>query len=64
MNIRRQKGNFQFEEAPFSKSVRAISKVYHEVLLLIKFSQRRHEIRKMNIIFYDLFYAVVKNRVE
>ena len=31
-NIRRQSGNFQFEECPFSKNVQGIGKIYHEVL--------------------------------
>ena len=32
MNIRRQNGEFQFEEDPFSKGAQNISKIYHEVL--------------------------------
>ena len=37
MNIRRQSGFFQLEEDPFSKDVQAFGKIYHEVLLLMKF---------------------------
>ena len=33
MNIRRQSGNFQFEDDIFSKTVRGIGKICHEVLL-------------------------------
>ena len=31
---RKQSGNFQFEEDPFSKSVQGIAKIIHEGLLL------------------------------
>ena len=37
MNIRKQSGAFQFEEDPFSKTAQSIRKIYHEVLLLMKF---------------------------
>ena len=33
MNIRRQSGNFHFEEDPYGKGVQSIGKNYHEVLL-------------------------------
>ena len=36
MKIRRQSGNFQLEEDPFSKVAQGFSKIYHEVLILIK----------------------------
>ena len=39
MNIRRQNCTFQFKEDPFSKGVQGIDKIYHEVLLLMKFLQ-------------------------
>ena len=29
--------NFQTQEDPFSKNAQSISKIYHEVLLLMKF---------------------------
>ena len=31
--------NFQTQEDPFSKNARVISRIYHEVLLLMKFLQ-------------------------
>ena len=40
-NIRRLSGNFHFEEDPFSKNVQTVSKIYHEVLLLMKFQQSK-----------------------
>ena len=35
MNYKRQNFNFQFEEDPLSKGTRGISKICHEVLLLM-----------------------------
>ena len=64
MNIRRQNGTFQFEEDHFSKNVQGIGKIYHEVLLLMKFSQTKLSVESMNINFYDLYYTVIKNRGE
>ena len=62
MNNRRQSGNFQFEEDPFSKYVQGIGKFYHEVLLLVKFLQTKPQIKNMDIKYYDLFYTVIKKR--
>ena len=58
MNIR----NFKFEEDPFSKNAQGISKIYHEVLLLMKFLQTEPQVKNVNINYYDLFYTVIKNR--
>ena len=49
MNIRRQSGTFEFEEDTFSKNVQGIGKVYHEVLLLMKFLQTEPQVISMNI---------------
>ena len=66
MNFRRQSGTFQFEEDPFSKNVQGIGKSYHEVLLLMKFSQIKPPIKNknMNNKFYDLYYTVFENGNE
>ena len=64
MNIRRQNGKFQFEEDPFSKRAQDISKIYKEVLLLMKFLQTKPQVKNVNIKYFDLFYTVVKNRDE
>ena len=58
MNIR----NSIFEEDPSSKDARGISKIYHEILLLMKFLQRKPQIKNMKINYYDLHYTVIKNR--
>ena len=64
MNFRRQSGNFQLEEDPFSKDVQGIGKFYHEVLLLGKFLQTKPEVISTNFKYYDLYYTVFKNRNE
>ena len=54
--------NFNFEEDPFPKNAQGISKVYHEVLLLMNFLQTKPHVKNMNINYYDLFYTVIKKR--
>ena len=54
--------NIQFEEDPYAKDARGISKFYHEVILLMKFLQIESQVKIMNIKNYDLFYSVYKKR--
>ena len=56
--------NFQSQHDPFSKSAQGISKLYHEVLLLMKFLQTKPQVKNMNINYYDLYYTVIKTRDE
>ena len=56
--------NIRKVEDPFSKNAQGISKVYHEVSLLMKFLQTKPQVKNININFYDLFYTVTKNRVD
>ena len=57
--------NFQtYQQDPFAKNAQGISKTYHEILLLMKFLQTKPEVRNMNIIYYDLYYTVIKTRDE
>ena len=57
--------NFQTNnQDPFSRNSQGISKIYHEVLLLMKFLQTKPEIKNMNINYYDLYYTVIKVRYE
>ena len=56
--------NFQSQEDPFSKNAQGISKIYHEVLLLMKFLQTKPQIKNMNISYYDLYYTVINVRDE
>ena len=53
--------NFQTQEDPFSRDAQGINKSYHDVLLLMKLSQTKPQVKNMNIIFYDLYYTVIKN---
>ena len=50
MNIRKQTGNFEFEEDFLSKNFEGIGKFYHEVLLLKNFVQTKPQVKDMNII--------------
>ena len=54
--------NIRFDEDPFTKNVPGISKIYHEVLMLMKFLQTKPQIKNMNTTYYDLYYTVTKNR--
>ena len=64
MNIRRQIGKFQFEAGPLSKNIQGISKIYHEVLLLMKFLLTKPRVKSKNVKYYELYYTVIKNRKE
>ena len=54
--------SFQTEQDPFSRKAQGISRIYHEVLLLMKFLQTKSQVKKMNIKYYDLYYTVIKTR--
>ena len=57
--------NFQTSyQDPFAKNAQGISKIYHEVLLLMKFLQTKPQIKNMNINYFDLYYTVIKTRDE
>ena len=54
---------FQTQD-PFSKNAQSISKIYHEVLLLMIFLQTKSQVKNMNINYFDLYYTVIKTRDE
>ena len=57
--------NFQTQDQdPFSRNAQGISKIYLEVLLLMKFLQTKPQIKNMNNNYYDLYYNVIKTRDE
>ena len=57
--------NFQTNnQDPFAKNAQGISKIYHEVLLLMKFLQTKPQVKDMNINYYDLYNTVIKIRDE
>ena len=49
---------------PFARNAQGLSKIYHEVLLLMKFLQTKPQIENMNINYYDLYNTVIKTRDE
>ena len=54
--------NFQTQADPFAKNAQGVSKIYHEVLLLMKFLQTKPQVKNMNINYYDLYYTVIRIR--
>ena len=55
--------NFQTQDQdPFAKNAQGISKIYHEVLLLMKFLQTKPEVKNMNINYFDVYFTVIKTR--
>ena len=62
MNIRKPSGNFEFEEDPFSKGAQGICKIFHELLLLMKFLQSKPQNKGMNIKYCELYCTVIKNK--
>ena len=55
---------FQAEQHPFAKNAQGISKVYHDVVLLMKFLQTKPRVENMNITYFDLYFTVIKTRDE
>ena len=57
--------NFQTNNQDiFAKNAPGINKIYHEVLMLMKFLMTKPEVKNMNINYYDLYYTVIKTRKE
>ena len=54
--------NTGFDEDPFAKNAQGISKIYHEVMMLMKFLQTKPQVKNMNNNYYDSFFTVIKNR--
>ena len=61
-----KKENFQTQQDAFIKNAQGISKIYHEVLLVMKFLQTKPQaqVKNMNNKYYDLYYTVIKTRDE
>ena len=55
--------NFQTQD-PFSKNGQSVNKIFHEVLLLMKFLQTKSQVKNMNFNYFDLYYSVTKTRDE
>ena len=56
--------NFETQEDPFSRNAQGTCKIYHEVLLILKFLQSKPQIKNMNNNYYDFYYTVIKNGDE
>ena len=56
--------NFQTQQDRFAKNAQSISKIYQEVVLLMKNPRTKPQVKNVNINFYDLYYTVIKNRKE
>ena len=56
--------NIRMDEDPFAKNAQGISKIYHEVFLLMKFLQTKPQVKNMIINYYDIYYTVIRNRDE
>ena len=57
--------NFQTNnQDPSSRNSQGISKIYLEVLLLMKFLQTKQQVKNMNINYYDFYNTVIKVRDE
>ena len=56
--------NFQTQEDPFSKNAQGNSKIYHKVLLIMKFLQTEPQVKNMNIDYSNLYYTVIRIRGE
>ena len=56
--------SIRMDEDPFAKNAQGISKIYHEVFLVMKCLQTKPQVKNMSINYYDLHYTVIKNRDE
>ena len=48
----------------FAKNTQGISKIYLEVLKLMKFLQSSPQVKNKNMNYYDMFSSVIKKRDE
>ena len=54
----------QTQQDLFSRNAQGVSKIYHEVIMLMKFLQTEPQVKNMNIKYFDLYYTVIKTRDE
>ena len=53
---------FQPQEDPFAKNAQSISKIYHEVIIIMNFPQTKPEVNVMSNNYFDSYYTVIKTR--
>ena len=63
-NEMKNKNNQTNYEDFFSRSAQGISKIHHEVIMLMKFLQTKPQVKNMNINYYDLCFTVIRTRDE
>ena len=56
--------NIRIDEDPFAKIAHGITKIYHEVSILLKFLQTKPLVKNMNNNYGEVYYTVIKNRDE
>ena len=56
--------NNRFDEDAFNKNAQGISKIWHEVMKLMKFLKTKPQVKNINNNYYDLYYTVIENRDE
>ena len=56
--------NFQTQQDLFARNTQGINKIYHEVILLMKFLQTKPQVKNMNTNYHDLYYTIIKVRDE
>ena len=61
MNYLGQNGNFHFEEDPINKHAQGIVFIMHEVMVFLKYSQTKPQVKNKNIIYFDLCHTMIKN---
>ena len=54
--------NIRMDENTFAKNAQRNNKIYHEVLVLMKFLQTKPQVQNMNIKYHDLYYTVNKKK--
>ena len=63
--IEMKRKNFQtYQQDTSAKNAQGISKIYHEIVLLMRILQTKPQIKNKNINYYDLYYTVIKTRDE
>ena len=56
--------SFQTEEDPFAKNAQGISKIYHEVLLLMKFLQTKPQVKNMKLMIMIILILMISVLLE
>ena len=56
--------NIRMDEDALKKNAQVIGKTYHEIVTLMKFIQKKPQVKIMNNNYYDLLDTVIKNKDE